>query len=688
MSDTPDTVDLSKLSEPELRAEYAKLSDAIDTLREQPRTAETGRALRALRIQRNDVATAVNEIVAIDADDLDDTEIASADVGDVIVDALGEGEPTTDAASAPAAEAPATAPAAEAPAAPAPTPAPAPAADTPAEQQPAAAAPAVEAPAAPAPAPVAEAPAAPAAPVAEQPAAEAPPAAAPAAAAPTPTPEPAPAATEGRETATPQDVPDTNNGGTPVADTPDTPTDGTDIVAEAEAIAAAAVQGTREAVTAAMGRPVGTGLLERPQVGYRAGGGQTTYSQGTPLDFAQIGQAISEIQAAGRSEGDGIVAALPGFDVTQGMVHEVLTQRMSATEATALIAETVEAHNLARKARMAGVEIDAVTAAICTPLDIIRDVPECGVTDTPFSDIFPQRGVGRLGFQFFPQMALIDTDPNVNIWTGTNQDAIDEGDPTTWKPVPLIECLPAVSVTAEELVAGAQVDNSTQISQPEQVVQFMHKLAVQRARRREQYLQGKFDALASGYTLDGYYGALVSLLETGELLERLVYGERLDEGDYDLVLEPGHMRKLLLDEDSRVFGDTLASRKAGIIAKLKDELGVGQVVVLRDFRTGGGYAALNDPGDAATAMPRLYDANRVRFVPASAFIFGATGEDSTGWETDPQLTRQNRMQWFSKEWLLLAKHGCHPAAYIDVTSCANGARANGIEPVDCADLAS
>lgn len=658
MSDSPDlneAPDLSKLTEAELRAEYDRLSTAIETLRGEPKTIETARAINALRTERNSVASAVNDLYAVGDDTGDDVPLVATDASATVADALTGDEPTGDA------------PTEDEPTEDAPT-GDEPAAGTPAEQTDA-------------PAPVAD----------TQP--EAAPAATSTAT------ETAPeAAEQGRETTTPQDVPTpSNDGGTPVANNPTPqpdPTAEAAVVAEAERIAAEAPQ----PVTAGLApvhdtRPVVAGLggeFSRPTVGYMAKGGQTTFAEGTALDMTALGQVISEIQSAGRDGGQGIVAALPSFEVTQGHLHEVLTTRMSADVATALIDETVAAHNERRRRIIDGTldQIDGVTAAICTPLDIIREVPECGVTDTPFSDIFPQRGVGRLGFQFFQQMALIDTDPNVNIWTEDQQDEVDEADPSTWKPSPLIECLPAVSVTAEELVASAQVDNSTQISQPEQVVQFMHKLAVQRARRREQYLQGKFDALASGYTFTGDYGAMVSLFNAGELLERLVYGERLDAGDYDLVLEPGHMRKLVLDEDSRVFGNTLEARRANIESAIRDKLGVGRIVELRDFRTGYGYAALNAAGAAATAMPRLFDANRVRFVPASAFIFGATGEDSTGWETDPQLVRQNRMQWFSKEWLLLAKHGCHPAAYIDVLSCASGARANGITPVDCTDQTS
>ena len=62
----------------------------------------------------------------------------------------------------------------------------------------------------------------------------------------------------------------------------------------------------------------------------------------------------------------------------------------------------------------------------------------------------------------------------------------------------------------------------------------------------------------------------------------------------------------------------------------------------------------------------------MRLVPAGSYIYGATGEQATGWQTDPQLARQNRMQAFSAEWLLLAKHGKAPAAFIDITSTPDG----------------
>jgi hypothetical protein len=407
-----------------------------------------------------------------------------------------------------------------------------------------------------------------------------------------------------------------------------------------------------------------------------------------PLSYSDIGQAMQSVKSRRPSPSggslSGVVASLPDFESTPDLGVAVLSTRRTAEQNTADINETVDAWRQAREGKLPR------TAAICAPLDILRDIPRCGVVSTPVADLFPQRPISRLGFQYIPQMELADTDSGVAVWTQADQDLIDDDDSSTWKPVVDIVCADPILVRADEITVGARVDNSTEMSQPEHVEEFMHKLAVQRARRREQYILGELDALSSAYTYTSNYGALSGLLDAiNSLLPRLTYGERLDEGDYDLVLEPGHMQKLFNDENSRVYGDTTAARKAAILAKLKDECGVSRIVVSRDFRTGGfTYGAVNPPGDSADALPTLQDANRVRLVPSSAFLYGATGEQATGWQTDPQLVRQNRTQWFSTEWVLLAKHGCHPAAFIDVLACGNGSRANGIAPVNCVGQAS
>lgn len=424
--------------------------------------------------------------------------------------------------------------------------------------------------------------------------------------------------------------------------------------------------------------PMGQSRL--PVVEYEAGGGQTKFSQGRKLSFADIGEAMQSIKSRRATPGsgpqDGIIASISAFEDLSDLSVDVLNGDRTPAQNSALMRETAENFGAKRLGRAPR------TAAICDPLDILREIPQCGEVDTPFADSFPQRPISRLGFQFIPAMSAIAVDDGVAVWTEDDQAAIDDDDSSTWKPVVDIECADPIPARAEEITVGARVDTSTSLSQPEHVEEFIHKLRVQRARRREQYLLGQFDDLAGGYTFEANYGAVAGLVEAvASLMPSLLYGERLDQADYDLVLEPGHREKLVLDEVSREFGDTAQQRWMNIKAMLTDLLGVGKIIVLRDLKTG----TLNAPRAQGTsgALARLRDVNRVRLNPAAAFLYGATGEEATGWQTDPQLVRQNRTQFFSTEWILLAKHGCHPAAWIDLTSCGNGSRAAGIEPVDC-----
>lgn len=463
------------------------------------------------------------------------------------------------------------------------------------------------------------------------------------------------------------------DGGPTVADNP---APSTETVVAAEAIVA---EGT--AVTASVDRPLATTEQPaKPVVSFQAGPGQSQFTSGQNLSIEDVGIAMQTSKRRTGTKSEGIVASLPSFEKTPGMEGMVLNSRASAADNTALVSETVELWRAARRAEING-EAPGVTAAICTPLDVIREIPACGVTDSPVSDLFPQRGVGRLGFQYFPAPALADASSHIAMWDQTDQDSVDENDTDTWKPAPIIECAPAVSVTADEIVGGAQVDDAVQLSQPEVVEAVLAKIAVARARTRESYLLGRVDATASAYSFAGAYGALTSLIATSEIMPIGTYAERIDAFDYDLVLEPGHMQKLIIDEMMRGYGDP-SSAKARVLEAIKNAFGVGRVVETLDL-VGGGYSGLATPGNAAVALPSVNATNRVRIVPSGAYLFGSTGEQATGWQTDPQLARQNRTQWFSKEWLFLTKHGCSPAITIDITSCANGDRAFGSEIIEC-----
>lgn len=474
-----------------------------------------------------------------------------------------------------------------------------------------------------------------------------------------------------------------------VADETTPASDGTDeVVAAAEAIVEGATP--ELAMTASAGRPTAPAApeVDKARVAYVAGAGQQVHVQGRSLDWEGLGRAFDSVRLsapAGSGTVQAVVANLPAFEDTPDLGVEMLTNTNATVQNDRLIAETIDAFNAKRAARIAGVEYvapDAHTAAICTPLDIIREIPQCGETDTPFTDLFPQRPIGRLGFTFTRGSAAADVDGAITlIDIDTFEAALDENDTETWKPCIPIDCATPVEVTAEELVTCVTVQTSTELSAPERVQEFMHKLKVQRARRREQLQLARFDDTASGFTFTGHngYGTLPSLVEAVEtLMPQLAYPERLNETDWDIVLEPGLLEKLTIDRHKVCNPVEMPGARAETLAWLRSHLG-RPITVLRDFKGASSFQAIPAMGDEA-ALQALPAVDRIRLVPASAYIYGSTGEESTGWQTDPQLVRQNRKQAFTAEYFLLAKHGCHPAAYIDLESVPDGGRGGCVTP--------
>lgn len=568
-------VDLTAMSEAQLREHHASLKAQIDSLREGDMTPAKAAQIVDLRTEANAAVEAVKAVMALDADDVDD--------------ALPE---------APAAEA---------------------------------------------------------------------------------TPE-APADADVTTTDTPQE--------TQVAADDSTPAPGDDVVAAAEAI----VEGSSPelAMIAGVGdRPTGPSITrDKARVAYVAGAAQQKFSQGKPLDWGDLARAFDSVRLSappGSGRQSAVVANLPAFEDTDELGVEMLTDVNSTVMNDRLIAESVDVHREQRAARLAGVEFvpaDAHVAAICEPLDIIREIPQCGETDTPFTDLFPQRPIGRLGFTFTRGSSAAAVDGAITLIDIDDFEAqLDENDTETWKPCIPIECASPVEVTAEELVTCVTVQNSTEMSSPERVQEFMHKLKVQRARRREQLQLARFDNTASGFTFENKngYGSLPSLVQAVEtVMPQLAYPERLDETDWDIVLEPGLLEKLTIDRHNVGNPADMPGARAETLSWLRTHLG-RPVTVLRDFKGANPFQAIPAWGqeDPLEDLPAV---DRIRFVPTSAYIYGSTGEESTGWQTDPQLVRQNRKQAFTAEYFLLAKHGCHPAAYIDLTSIPDGGRAGTVTP--------
>ena len=484
--------------------------------------------------------------------------------------------------------------------------------------------------------------------------------------------------TEAPEAAATEDTTTTTNKETAVSD------ESTPAADEAIAAAEAVIEGAAPelAVAASAGRPTAPGVpADRPTVAYVAAAGQRAYQQGEELDWNSMARAFDSIRnlkpGTDGTQARAVVASLPSFEDTPGLAVEMLTIDNTTVQNDRLIQASVDAWRAERNG-----EGTAHTAAICTPLDIIREIPTCGETDIRFTDLFPQRPIGRLGFTYTRGSAIADVDDAITlIDIDTFESALDEGDPATWKPCIPIDCATPTTVTAEELVTCVTVQDSTQMSSPERVQEFLHKVRVQRARRREQIQLTRWDATASGFNFSGRngVGAVPTFVEAVEtMVPQLAYPERLDETDWEVVIEPGYLNKLTIDLHMVCNPVEMAAARSDTLAMLRNLTG-RRITVLRDFKGANPFQTAPAAG-TEDDLDYLPDTDRVRFVPASAYIYGSTGEEQTGWQVDPQLLRMNRKQMFSAEYFLLAKHGCHPAAYIDITSYASGGRGGCVTP--------
>lgn len=489
--------------------------------------------------------------------------------------------------------------------------------------------------------------------------------------------------TEAPEAAATEDTTTTTNKETAVSD------ESTPAADEAIAAAEAVIEGAAPelAVAASAGRPTAPGVpADRPTVAYVAAAGQRAYQQGEELDWNSMARAFDSIRnlkpGTDGTQARAVVASLPSFEDTPGLAVEMLTIDNTTVQNDRLIQASVDAWRAERNG-----EGTAHTAAICTPLDIIREIPTCGETDTRFTDLFPQRPIGRLGFTYTRGSAIADVDDAITlIDIDTFEGALDEGDPETWKPCIPIDCATPTTVTAEELVTCVTVQDSTQMSSPERVQEFLHKVRVQRARRREQIQLTRWDATASGFNFSGRngVGAVPTFVEAVEtMVPQLAYPERLDETDWEVVIEPGYLNKLTIDLHMVCNPVEMAAARSDTLAMLRNLTG-RRITVLRDFKGANPFQTAPAAG-TEDDLDYLPDTDRVRFVPASAYIYGSTGEEQTGWQVDPQLLRMNRKQMFSAEYFLLAKHGCHPAAYIDITSYASGGRGGCVTPFNFSD---
>lgn len=410
-----------------------------------------------------------------------------------------------------------------------------------------------------------------------------------------------------------------------------------------------------------------------------------TIQFGAPVDLETLGEGIMRLQQS-RGRHKTIMASLPAFTSSDG---ELLSDGHGARTNDALIKEAVEAWEVRAGLRTA--TPGAMTAAICEPLDIIREIPNPGRSkETPFGSSLPFRGAGRLGFQFTRAMQIAAMNGATSIWTAADQEAIDATDESTWKAVVCVDCGTPVPTVAEELTWGLCYEEATDLSAPERVADALDALMTLEKRVREGYLLRRFDQLGSGAAWDAAsIGALPDLIEIlTRRIEAAAYTERLELPGATVWLPPGLVSVLRIDRVRKGFavertaGDVLAELKAG----LPDGVNVVQLRDISDNLHGdpqiphesvnwGANDALSAPGGVPTELSHdecgLF---RVRWGWPSAFIAYSTGMTNFGILRDAALIRQNKAIQFGREWLGIDKHGSQASGYVDAVLSVSGIR--------------
>lgn len=419
----------------------------------------------------------------------------------------------------------------------------------------------------------------------------------------------------------------------------------------------------------------------RPRAALLAATSTDRVAVGDGMSLADLGEALDRVKGSKQATR---VASIQAYEEDPAFAGMVIG-RGSVEQNTEDVRATREAWSAARR----GETLDARMAAICEPLDVLRDVPDAFNTSEPVREMFPSRPGSRLGWQFLASVGLADLDGAAGLWDEDDQDAVNPDDSATWKPCLVVDCPTPQSIKAEAVVACLLWNNTQEMSNPENIANLMNALRALRARIKEGRILQRIDALSHRYTLEGEYGATVTVIDAvNRALAQATYLNREEETMYDVVLPPGLVSLLRIDLASRGYEGINVT---DALAYVRDRVNVGRVVQSLDPSLGTGadaepslpFTALNAVGQAAIPLPSLDDTYRIRVLDPGAALYSETGQLNVGTSTDSSLLRQNRTQYFTEEYLMLAKQGPAPWFAIDVDLCGNGARAGFVEPFVC-----
>lgn len=326
------------------------------------------------------------------------------------------------------------------------------------------------------------------------------------------------------------------------------------------------------------------------------------------------------------------------------------------------------------------------SGGFCGPGDTIKDVVQCGTSARPVEALF-QRMPIEGEFRYIRGVSLTDVLAGATSWSEAADLAVDPDDSSTWKPCVDMACSPDIDAEVYAVVFCGSFGTFQNFSNPALVADFLRKGGIAYARVAEAELLRRLYQQSIQWTYDastvlagqGAVSAIVDAVWT--TLGDALYGGRLDLANYTLILPPGLLALLNIDNELRGFQNpdnpalALSSRLGGI-----------SVVEALDVRTGSALVPPTLPaaGGPPAALPTLRTDFDIYLIPTGDFALGQAPLVDVSVQRDSTLVRQNRAQYFVEGIESLEKLGCNPSFAIEVDNlCANGARAGLVEPRTC-----
>lgn len=333
-------------------------------------------------------------------------------------------------------------------------------------------------------------------------------------------------------------------------------------------------------------------------------------------------------------------------------------------------------------------------ACFCGPDEVDPSIAAVGRRGRPVAGVFPSIPING-GFRYLRDLAIDPDSGSVNIWTCTDQDAVDPDDPDTWKICSELDCFDEIDVVPYMVTGCTTVRRQQQWAHPEQVDAWLNKLMIEYDRVAERQLLDLIEADATPALVVGngtmLTHGLLSQLEyaLGSLSFSLGYQFRADAlAGHTVIIPRGFTQALLTDELIRGFPSGIRT-ESELRSLITGAYGVNLVERLDESTSQAAAAAatvtnLNTGGAIDTAPPFLQtELTRLYVVKPDQWVHGEGVLVGADWHTDNELLRQNKTQYFWENVEVLERTGVEHAYLVDIEGCINGGRSDLVTPPDC-----